>query len=80
MRLALDAKADDQKRWRLLQAWMTARLSMVDPKRFPSYESLLEAKTDAPADGVDHVLLARLEALSAHQRKSTTGEGDDGSG
>ena len=80
MRLALDAKADDQKRWRLLQAWMTARLGMVEPKRFPSYESLLTPKTDDAADGVDHVLLARLEALNAHQRKAYTGEGDDGSG
>lgn len=59
---------------------MTARLGMVDPKHFPSYESLLEPKTDAQADGVDHLLLARLEALNAHQRKAKTGEGDDGTG
>ena len=53
---------------------MTARLSMVDPKHFPSFESLLSPKTDDGAGGVDHVLLARLEALNAAQRKAASGE------
>lgn len=53
----------------MLCAWLTARLSMADPKHFPTYESLLGRNADDRQEDVGQKLYARLAAISRAQDK-----------
>jgi hypothetical protein len=69
--LAGQARAADQRDWRMMQAWFTARLTMADPKSFPSFEKLTgRAETVAPGNDVAQAVFARLAQIREAQEKA----------
>ena len=55
----------------MMQAWFTARLTMADPKSFPSFEKLTgRAETVAQGEGVAQAVFARLAQIHEAQTKA----------